>query len=135
MIKKIVWQPRAIYQPGYNLGIYLDRDFAKEMIKAEIPMEKQNITNKLGYEMLKEKGHDWHHPYFFYGDTAFVIQFSLGENGVWLAVDGLYGESPLKVYKSDNIEYSSHNVDNLSQRNALMALVDLWVEYSDILKE
>ncbi|MBT4604191.1 hypothetical protein HOC01_00990 [archaeon] len=131
---RIVWQPTALYQPSYNFGIVLDRTFAKGMLETKLSPDATRTMNQMGTELLKGFGHNCPTPYIFHEDTAFVDQFYLAENGVWLARD-----DSVSVLTNDTsvntIKYSSHNVDNTSQAHSLMALVDMWVEYADTLKE
>ena len=59
----------------------------------------------------------------------------MGNNGVWLAIDQSNKRSLLEYPdEKELIKYSSHNVDNSKQAYALMALVDWWAEYADIIK-
>jgi hypothetical protein len=108
-MNKIVWQPRAIYQPTYNFGIVVKRDFAEEMINCHISDEKRKWLNKLGEDAIKKLGHNNPNPYHFDEKNAFVRDFSLGENGVWLELDRCFGKSPLEVYDED-IPFSSCSV-------------------------
>ncbi|MBI2110005.1 hypothetical protein HYT58_02430 [Candidatus Woesearchaeota archaeon] len=130
---KIVWQPIALHQPSYEFGIILDETFAKEMVKTNLSQESQRRMNDLGTEVITRFGHNWTIPYIFHENTAFVSQFSLGVNGVWLALDNWYDLLKIPENK-DPIKYSSHNVDTSSQAYSLMALVDFWVEYAETLK-
>ena len=134
-MKNIVWQPISIYQPGYDFGILLDRVFAEEMINSKIDGSTQHRMNELVTELVQRLGHNWGSPYHFFRDTSFVVQFSLGQNGVWLSVDNTSGRSPIEVFREPNpIKYSSHNVGSSEQAQSLLALVDMWVSYADLLK-
>ncbi|HIH10565.1 TPA: hypothetical protein HA241_00060 [Candidatus Woesearchaeota archaeon] len=128
----IIWQPIALYQPGFNFDIVLDDRFAEEMIKTNLSQSVQERMNGLGTDLTTRLGHSWLSPFTFYESTAFVSQFSLGQNGVWLVVDNYFKKEQLEDKKA--VRYTTHNVDNSSQAYALMALVDLWVSYADTLK-
>jgi len=131
---RIVWQPFGIYQERHDFGVYFDRRFIKEMIESHPKIDVLNAINKRGAELLRRRGHMWHNPYQFYEDSGLVTQFDLGENGTWLVVSETYGRSPLEVYPEPKlIPYYSHNVDTPRQVESLLALVDMWTEYSEIL--
>ena len=130
---RIIWQPTSLYQPGFDFEILLDSEFSKEMIKTNLSQDAQERMNGLGTDLTTRLGQRWLTPFTFNGNTAFVSQFSLGQNGVWLAVDDYFNTSSSDDQKP--IKYTSHNVDNSSQAHVLMALVDLWVSYADTLKE
>jgi len=133
---KIVWQPTYLHTRGYEFNILLDWEFAEKMIGITLSDDFRDRLNEYGAKVVKEKGHSWLSPYQFYEDTAFVDQFSLGENGVWLAADTTSGRSPLEVFKKPNpIKFSSHNVDHSSHGYTLKALVDMWIYYSDVFKD
>jgi hypothetical protein len=134
-MNKIIWQPKNVYLPSYEFNISLDRTFAKEMLAAKIPREKQKRMNELALETLIRQGFNWPGPLTFYEDRGLVTQFYIGRNGVWLATNCENINSLFKKDENKHIKYYSHNVDNSSQAYALMALVDQWVEYSDVLKE
>jgi len=106
------------------------------MLDVNCDVDTLKRVNELGSELLKKRGHNWINPYSFYESSGLVNQFYLGEGGVWLAIDGTFENSLLEVYsESEVIRYSSHNVDNSKQAQSLMALVDMWVEYSEILED
>ena len=131
---RIVWQPFGIYQERHDFGVYFDRRFIKEMMKARPDSKILKNMNDRGTELLRRIGHTWSNPYQFYQDSALVTQFDLGENGTWLVVSETYGRSPLEVYPEPKlIPYYSHNVDTPRQVESLLALVDMWTEYSEIL--
>ncbi len=129
----LVWQPFAVYQGKYGFGIKLDRCFALEMIAAKVPKKLQDRMNVLGEELNQKIGYSYPSPYDFHKDTAFVSGFYLGSNGIWLALDDHLGAEPLSEDRP--LQYSSHNVDASRDAYALMALVDMWVEYSEVLKK
>lgn len=106
------------------------------MLNTNLDSNNSKQMNELGKELLERRGHKWNNPYDFYSVSALIIQFNLGENGVWLAIEGTSGKSPLEIYcEPKPISYCSHNVDTPKQAQSLMALVDMWIEYSDILCE
>jgi len=127
----LIWQLGSVYQPTYDFRVILDRDFVEKVISLHVPLEGQRRMNELGSEVIRRFGHkNTLTPYLFDKDSAFVRNFSLGENGAWLSVDNCQGKSPLEIYKSPkNIPFSSHNVNNSSQAYALMSLVDMWASY------
>ena len=129
---KIIWQPH--FGPKYDFSINLDRIFAQEMIDARIPPERQFRMNQLANEQLKRLSRDWLDPYTFHENSCFVTQFYIGNNGVWLASDGIDDLIKHREFKKP-IEYHSHNVDTPNQAYILMALFDTWVEYADVLKK
>ena len=69
-MEKTIWTPR-LYGRG-DFGIYLERDFAKEMIKSKIPIKRQNRMNELANEELKRFGINWSNPYTFHKDSCFI---------------------------------------------------------------
>jgi len=131
--KRIIWQP-----VGFSLGrscdfdILLDREFAQEMLSIKLDEDLRQKMNNL----MKEIGSSSFNPsYLFFKDTAFVLQFSLGEGTKWLAVNETYGKNPLEVFREGPIRYSSHNINNSTDAYSLMTFVNIWVKYSDSLKE
>lgn len=134
-MSNVLWQPESLYQPGADFKIIVDREFVREMLNTPLSKKGQSAMNDLGYALIKRRGCHWLAPYTFDSDNAFVRQFSLGENGVWLALDGCSGGNPLEHFSTpDPIKYSSHNIEGLNQAHLLMSLVDLWVEYRDTMK-
>jgi len=136
MDKKVVWQPMAVYQPSYDFGIYLDRTFAKEMLSAKVSEEKQSRMNKSALETLVRLEFNYPVPLSFHRNTGLVTEFNIGSGETWLTIDS--GDKYSLLNQEDEnklIKYSSHNVDNASKAYALMALVDRWAEYPDILIE
>lgn len=132
MDKKVIWQPEGIYQPGHDFGVLLDRVFAIEMGNSEVFPSTQRRMNDQGDEIITELGHSWSNPYDFYKDSFLVTQFNLGGNGVRLALDRPVSHYLSKPKENDDpVKYCSHNVDTSSQAYALMALFDMWVQYSN----
>ncbi len=132
-MEKTIWTP-SLYG-RCDFGIYLDRNFAKEMVKSKVPIKKQNRMNELANEELKRFGINWLNPYTFQKDSCFITQFYIGQNGVWLSTDHLTIENLLKEKESSKlIEYNSHNTDTSKQAYILMLLFDTWVRYADAFK-
>ncbi len=133
-MERTIWTPR--FYGEYDFEVYLDWDFAREMIQSRISTERQTKMNKLGDVELKRLGVNWLSPYTFHEDSRFITQFYIGQNGVWLAtdhqtIDGLLNQ---EEESSNVIKYTSHNVDTPKQAYVLMMLFGKWVEYVDALK-
>ena len=109
----------------------------KEMFDAKLDPERERAFNNLADEMLKRRFDiSWPESFQFHEDTAFVSGFYLGRNGLWLSTNYTNIESLEKgENKKDPIEYFAHNADIMKESYALMALVDMWVQYSESLKE
>lgn len=121
---------------GYDISILLDKDFAGEMMGANISTERQDKMNELANETLKRFGESWKDPYKFHDSTCLVKQFYLGHNGVWLSEN----ESDLQNLNLDKlnhpyVKYSPHNMRNSKDSFILMFLFGEWVKYSDALKK
>lgn len=134
MENPIIWQPHAIYQPGYSFGILLNPEFAREMFKSKLSRENyqkfQELPRKLmGFPKLE--------PYIFHKDTCFIRQINLeAGDGKWLSLDDACGGAEPDFDKP--IVYSTHNFDyktTSSEVVILLGLFDLWIEYSNLLKE
>jgi hypothetical protein len=132
-MEKVIWRPSITNR--YDFAVYLDRDFAREMIRAQIPDKRQKRMNEIGNEELKGMGINWLSPYTFYEQSCFVSQVYIGRNGVWLATNCNNIESLLREGENEPIEYHSHNVDTAKEAYVLMALFDKWVDLSDALKD
>ena len=129
-MEKTIWTPRLY--GVCDFGIYLDRDFAKEMIQSKVPAERQTIMNKLANEELKKWEINWSNPYNFHEDSCFVSQIYMGQNGVGFSTDHHTIDELLNGKESPKpIEYTSHNVDVPKQAYVLMSLFDKWIEYAD----
>jgi hypothetical protein len=130
---KTIWTPR--FYGSCDFGVYLDRDFARDMIRSKIPNERQGRMNELANEELKRLGTNWSNPYTFYEDSCFISQFYIGQNGVCLSTNHqTIGDLLNGREFSKPIEYNSHNVDVPKQVYVLMLLFDKWIEYADTLK-
>ncbi len=130
-MERTLWTPR--FSTKYDFSVSLDRDFAREMIQAQIPPNRQEAMNNLGDEVLRGLETHWSNPYTFHKESCFINQIYLGQNGVWLATDTTLDE--VLERSSKPIEYHSHNVDNSKQAYTLMTLFGKWIEYADILKD
>ena len=132
-MEKIIWTP-DLYG-GCDFKVYLDKEFAKEMIQSKIPNGKQIRMNELANEELKRLRINWSNPYSFYTDSCFITQFYIGQDGVWLSTNYQTIEDLINRKESSKIvEYNSHNVDTPSQAYVLMVSFDKWVQYADELK-
>lgn len=132
-MEKTIWTPRLY---GYcDFGVYLDEDFARDLIQSKVPDERQRRMNELANEELKTMGEYWLSPYTFHEDSCFISQIYIGQNGVWLSTNYQTIDELLKGKESSKpIEYTSHNVDSPKQAYVLMRLFDKWVEYADAFK-
>ena len=130
---KIIWQPH--FGSRYDFSVDLNRTFAKEMIEARIPLERQLKMNELANEDLKRLDRYWLNPYTFHKDSGFVSQFYIGNNGVWLSTDNDEINSLVRNETLGKpIEYHSHNIDTPKEAYILMVLFDTWAKYAEILK-
>jgi hypothetical protein len=129
MDDKTVWQPTALYQPGYEFGILLDPDLALRMLSTELDSRTKENLKKLGLETIVRMGYNYPEPYLFYGNSWLVQEFDIGNNGKWLSLDSSQRLDNIRI----PLKYSSHNVDTSKEAYALMALVDRWVEYFNLL--
>ena len=130
--EKILWQPFSLYQPGNDFGIFLDATFAKKMFDAKIGTKRQIQFEQIAKEIAKQKGYHYP-PLVFEEDSALVTQFSIGNNGTWLATERNSLDELLKYNETKPLIYHSHNVDTPKEAYTLLALVDHWIEYSEII--
>jgi hypothetical protein len=132
---KIIWQPNGLYQKGHDeFSLFLDRHFAKEMLETKISQQTKQKLNQLGSKLMNISGLE---TFQFFKDTAFVNQFYLGENGLWLALD-VRSDLIKQELNSNNekpLKYYSHNCNNITHAHDLMKLVDFYTQYSEIIKE
>ncbi len=132
-MEKIIWTP-CLYGKS-DFKIYLDKNFAKEMIQSKIPIERQTNMNKLANEELKRLETNWLNPYNFYEDSCLITQIYIGQDGVWLSTNRQVIDNLLKEEKFfEPIEYNSHNTDTTKQAYVLIKLFNKWIDYSDALK-
>ena len=133
-MEKLIWQP--VLNQGAEFSVYLDQEFARRMIKSPASEQMRRRMNELANEDLKRFSIGWREPYLFHEGSAFISQFYIGRNGVWLSIDDnsikqLQGDSVL----TNPVEYHSHNVDMREESYVLMYLFDKWIRYADILSE
>ena len=129
---KIIWQPIQL-SGSTNFGVILDREFAKIMVSKKLDDKKILRFNNFIIERISKRAFNPH--IIFYKDTALAVQLNTGYGGVWLSVDNTNGRNPLEVYVNKPIEYSSHNVDTTSNRDVLLRMMDIYVDYSDLITE
>lgn len=140
MEDKIIWQPSFGYgESGSGFNIILDREFAREMIRAEVSQEIQAKMNQLADERLKGlkkfKGINFRpSPYQFYKKSFFISSINTEDNCVCLHTNSSDIEMLLREnYGTNPIGYTSHNVDMPLQAHTLVNLFDLWIKYSSAL--
>ncbi len=131
-MNKLIWTPKLYGRCDF--GVDLDWDFAREMIQARVPEEKQARMNALANEELKTLRTNWLDPYSFHEGSCFVKQIYLGQNGIWLSTNHQTIVHLIKGDKSEPVRYNSHNVDTSHQAYVLMVLFDKWINYSDAFK-
>ncbi len=123
MDNNIIWQPCSIYQPGYSFGILLDKEFAKEMFNSKLSPENYQRMQCLPKELM---GFTNPEPYRFHGDTCFVRQINLHVgDGKFLSLENACGGA------KPNFDYRTSSSDVLT----LMGLFDLWVEFSECIRD
>ena len=134
MNNQIVWQPQALYQPCYDFGILLNSEFAEKMFNSELSKEKYQRIQELPKELMDFKNPE---PYIFHNNTCFLRQINLNAgDGKLLSLDDACGgakpnfDKPIR-YSTHNLDYKASSLDVLT----LMGLFDLWVEYSELLRE
>lgn len=129
----LIWQPIGVYQPGADFEVLLDLAFARDVASLCLPQETREKFKRNAQEHLRlnEKGYSYPEVYEFYNNSLLVKEFHLGNNGVWLATNF---ESGRIHGHEDSLIYHSHNVGSEESSYTLMALVDYWVSYIDILK-
>ena len=133
-MNKIIWQPVQLYNSGrLDFGVILDREFAEMMVSKKLDGEKILRFNNFVRETISKRAFNPH--ILFYDDTALAVQLNTGSGGVWLTVDSTYGKNPLEVYVDEHIKYSSHNVDTTADRDVLLRMMNIYVEYSDMIAE
>ena len=131
----IIWQPTPLYQPHHDFEILLNRQFAGEMLETRLSTKDQNRMNELGSDVTRRLKYPGSHPYIFHKSTAFVSQITLnGTRGTWLESENIFGKAP-DSSKEKPIRYTTHNSDSLFDISGLLSLFDLWISYSDTLKE
>ena len=131
-MKKLIWQP--LITTKYDFAVFLDRDYAHQLITSKIPEDSQKRMNELANDNLISLGINWKNPYTFHDDSCLVSQMYIGNNGVWLATTIGSIEGLLRG-EEKTLEYHSHNVDTSRESHALLMLFDLWIRYADVLME
>lgn len=134
MTNQIIWQPQRIYQPGYDFAILLDSKFAEDMFSSTLSKDKCQKMQQLPKELIGFKNPD---PYIFHENTCFLRQINLDAgDGKWLSLDdACHGAKP---NFNRPVKYSTHNFDyrtSSSDVMTLIALFEIWVEYSEQLKK
>jgi hypothetical protein len=131
--KRIIWQPFALYQPGSDFGIYLDRDFARKMLETKLSLEDRIRVKQLLLEVSESFGFSYPEPANFHEDTAFIKGFYLND-GALLTIDQASLHHLINNPKKELLRYYSEEVNSPKKAQTLMALVDWWVEYADTIK-
>jgi hypothetical protein len=129
-MEKLIWMPKL--RGKFDLDIYLDVGFAKELLESKCDEKTQENMNRLGRELLNRFDFKWDEPYSFYKDTPFVNKFNIS-----YGTDLLLPRTDLEGMLKSNqniLEYSSHEVFTHKEAYVLMALFNQWVEYSEVLK-
>lgn len=130
---KIIWQPIHLDGSKADFGVILDNEFAQMMVSKKLDEKKGLRLNEMIGERISKRAYNPH--ILFYKDTALAIQLNTGAGGVWLAVENTSGKNPLEVYINKPIKYFSHNVDTTADRDVLLRMLDIYVEYSDLITE
>ena len=130
---KIIWQPIQLYSSKADFGVLLDNEFAQMMVSKKLDDKKGLRLNEFIGETIGKRAFNPH--ILFYQDTTLAVQLNTGAGGVCLAVENTSGKNPLEVYVKKSIKYSSHNADTTSDRDVLLRMFDLYVEYSDLIIE
>lgn len=132
-MEKTIWTPDL--HGRFNFDIYLDRDFATDMIRSKISNEKQTRFNALANEELEKLAIYWLNPYAFHEDSCFIKEFYLGQNGVTLFTDHHTIADLVNGKESSKpIKYHSEHAETRKQAYTLMTLFDEWVKHADALK-
>ena len=135
-MKKLIWTPRLYGKCDFE--IYLDGDFAREMIGIANPKESQDRMNELTKEDLKIFLNK-REPFMFYEDSFLVEQISLGYDGIWLSphagtIVELLDNDSNDEESAKHLVYKSHNVATPHEAYLLMMLFDDWVKYTKTFK-
>jgi len=127
----LIWQPK--FCNAYDFKIYLEPEFALEMVQSRVNRDVQSRMNELADVDLKKFSINWQDPYLFHEETGLVTQICLGRNGVWLATKHQNITDLLNHTSDKLIEYDSHNVDFMNEAYTLMFLFDKWINYAHII--
>jgi hypothetical protein len=137
-MERTLWTPDlyGMGSGGCDFSVYLDRDFAREMMNSPLLEQNQKNMNRLGNDILKRLNLNWSNPYNFHLNSCLVDQIYVGNNGVWLATTCDILSGLCKDAKStEPIKYNSHNTDDTHFAYSLMKLFGAWVEFSDLLRK
>jgi hypothetical protein len=133
MEDKLFWQIEDLASSlGPCFTIKLDKDLAKKLINTKVGNNLQEALTKSALDKFKI---NFRTPLNFYEDTAFIENFYLGENGVWLQVDTYQKKNLIKNKLEENLTYDAHNVDTTFDTYRLIGLFDLWMYYAPTLIE
>ena len=129
-MESTIWTPQ--FSGSYEFRVYLDHIVAREAVRLKHPSKVQMRMNEIANQELQRLGINWTNPYTFHGDSGFITQVNIGQNGVWLSTDHQTIEDLLDGKESPTpVEFHSHNVDTPTQAYSLMVLFGKWVEYFD----
>lgn len=137
---RLVWQPNTLYGKGCDFKVKLSTLFAKEALELKLTDDEQNKINNAVREDFFYVQRSVNEPFIFYENTAFINQFNLQSNGVWLALYNHGGGDPIKANNDGILIYDSHNCDFSSDdAYKLFALMDYWTErlegWKDVFKK
>lgn len=129
-LKQLVWQPHRMYDSHYDIAVTLCKDFAKEMYDLNVPQECLLGLNALAKDQLAFRGYSYNSPLQFQSDSGLLSQVYIGSNGKWLSLDTGGCEPDFRR----NLTFSGHNLDSAHDRDAVLAMFSLWVEYANQIK-
>ncbi len=127
-----IWQPE--FSATYDFRILVCSDFVKSTLESKLSDEERRTINTAAERTIERLGFSQSDPIDFYKDSAFVLQFNLGENGLWMATDRPVENLVRDLYDliTKPIPFYSHNCNGSSGAHALMQLMSVWVEYTKI---
>jgi len=111
----------------FNFDVGLDKNFAVKCLETSIDDFTRGRLQEMAREALLAVKYDHHDPLTFYDKSLLVTGFYLGRDGRWLCAERNRVDH-LKESKDKYLDYSSHNADSTSDRNALMTLFTWWVD-------
>ena len=116
---------------GSGFSVYLDRDFARDALKAKLPARgRKNLDTiaKTALHSLFGKELMIRPPYQFVDDTCLLHYVTVPGNACDLGVDGIVMSEFKKEKESwkNTLEYHPHNVDSHTQAYALLSLYLTW---------
>ena len=135
-MEKLIWQVSSLYPSGeeaiknYKFKINLDYDFARKMINSKVSNSKKDGLNELTRKRFNITSSN---PFQFYEDSGLVNMIELGMNGRWLNIS--VNELKYNLKSKKNLEYYTHNIENITDVYNLIGLFDLWVSFSEALIE